>query len=409
MAIAPEDYESLSSRITLPQRPSRKRVEHLDGESKADVSDLLDPIRRQQYDPNTGVHHMRTHLQCEATHPSASGHSGFATHFFQIEGEKEHQQTPVCDAHLTKLMENSLVRGESNFNRRRIHPEDVAKHLAFRGITEREKIIHAESFLYSSGLRGEETLVGRTSEDLGKGGGQSASHLEELKARRTPEEEKSTLERALLKVREQGGHISSASPTVEYDDGESKTLGQSYAYAAWLRKKTEPENYYLQGVKSPDGTEETPSTPTRKFNINKAGAPNPRGGRTKKLKTETWDTSNDNVPGLTEAEEKANPKLSKERRASGVPVEGIKPRGFSKTNNRRTEVVMTQLDKEAPEVDFVEKYAAGRLRRVTEAEAEKTALNTEAERLRRIEARKTKIDSSRNAAFKIDWDDIPRP
>jgi hypothetical protein len=408
-----EDGQDLQSRINLPQRPERKKVEHTDTGSKADVSDLLDPIRRQEFRPELQTHIIRANLNCEATHASGSGHSGPATHFVQLEGEQEHQQTPVCDAHLGKIIENSLSRGEYGVSKKRIHPEDVAKHLAFKGIQEREKRTYLESYLYSKGMRGEEALVGRTNEELGKGGGKGASALEEAKSRRSPEERASTLERALEKVRTHGGHNipSESTPTVNVD-GKDMSLADSYSRVASLRRKTEPERYNLQGVRSPEGKAETLPTPTRVYDLNKMGAPNTRGGRKKAIKTETWDTSNENLPGYTEAEMEANPELRKsheERKAAGIPVTGIQPRGFSRNNNKRVEVTLTGLSKEAPEVSAIERYAAGRESRVTDTALEDIQSSAEAQRLRDIEGKKQKIAESRNSAFKIDWNDIPRP
>jgi hypothetical protein len=55
-----------------------------------------------------------------------------------------------------------------------------------------------------------------------------------------------------------------------------------------LRRKSEPdidpkrpgntENYYMAGVIGEDGKEGVP-TSTRRFGLNKAGVPNPKGGR----------------------------------------------------------------------------------------------------------------------------------
>lgn len=404
------DLEGLESRSDLPQKEPRKRVEHTDSGSTFSVSDLLDPIKRQSFNPGLQTHVIKSHLDCEATHASASGHSGPATHFVQLEGEAEHQQTPVCDAHLGKIIENSISRGEYGISKRRIHPEDVGKHLAFKGIQEREKRTYLERALHSMGMRGEDALFGRVNEDLGVGGGAGASAIEEAKARRSPAEQASTLERALERAREHGGHHVSG-PTVDVD-GKDVSLGESYAQVASLRRKTEPENYYLQGVKNPDNTKESPGTSTRRFTLNKAGAPNPRGGRKKAIKTETWDTSNENLPGYTEEEMERNPQLRKsheERLAAGIPVEGIKPRGFSKNANRRIEVTLTGLSQEAPEVGIIERFAAGREKRVTNRALENMADNEAAERLRKTEEAKTKATESRNASFKIDWDKIPRP
>lgn len=395
----------------LSEKESRKQVEHKESGSTADVTDLLDPIRRQSYNPALQTHEIRGHLGCEATHRGGMGHSGPATHFVQLQGEAEHQQTPVCDAHLGKIIENSISRGEFGVSKRRIHPEDVRKFAAWRGIQEREKRTYLERALWTQGMRGEDALVGRVNEDLGRGGVAAASALDEAKARRSPEERASTLERALERVRAHGGHNPPESAPKVDVDGKDMNLGESNALMASLRRKTEPEQYYLAGVKDPSGTFETPGTPTRRYGLNKAGTSNTRGGRKEKLSTETWDTSNQDLPGYTEAEMEANPELRKsheDRKAAGIPVEGIRPRGFSKDANKRIEVTLTGLEKEAPEVSAIERFAVGRERRVTDKAMEDMQENLEADRLRDIEGKKRKAAEGRNSAFKIDWNDIPR-
>jgi len=399
-----EERQSVPATTQLSEKNTYKKVEHGPTESTADTADLMDPIKRQSFSPELQTHVIKGHLDCEATHSMALGHSGPATHFVQLQGESEDQQTPVCDAHLGKIIENSVSRGEYGVSKRRIHPEDVGKFAAWRGVQEREKRTYLERALYNKGMRGEDALVGRRSEELGKGGGERSSHIEEVKARRTPEEQASTLERALERARISGGHPGGASaPTVDVD-GKDMTLGESYAYVAALRHKTEPENYYSAGFKNDEGTTETVGTPTRRFNLNKAGVPNTRGGRKPKNRSEAWDTSNENLPGYTKAEMDANPELRKsheERKAAGIPVEGIRPRGFSKTNNRRIEVTLTGLEKEAPEVGIIERFAAGRQARQDKKATAELSMNIEAERLRNIEANKNAGREARSAAFEV--------
>jgi hypothetical protein len=100
----------------------------------------------------------------------------------------------------------------------------------------------------------------------------------------------------------------------------------------------------------------------------------------------------------------ANPELRKsheERKAAGIPVEGIRPRGFSKTNNRRIEVTLTGLEKEAPEVGIIERFAAGRQARQDKKATAELSMNIEAERLRNIEANKNAGREARSAAFEV--------
>jgi hypothetical protein len=47
--------------------------------------------------------------------------------------------------------------------------------------------------------------------------------------------------------------------------------------------------------------------------------------------------------------------------------------------------------------------------RSTKRALDTMSLNAEADRLRDIEAKKTKMAESRNKAFKVDWNDVPRP
>jgi hypothetical protein len=413
-----EEREQLPSTVTVPEREPRKKVEHTPSGSFADNTDLMDPIRRQRYYPELGLHGLKQHVDCEATE-SADGHSGPATHFIQMPGEREDQREAVCAVHHARLTQKALELGQYDISSSRIHPDDVQKHLALRGIQEREKRTYMERNLVHQGLSGEDALFDRTSEELGKGGGSGTTHMEEVMSRRTEAHRTDALARALARAEEQGGRHST--PTVDVD-GRDMDLGESNAYLSSLRRKADPvipgarkgntENYYMAGVKSPDGSTESAPTSTRRFGINKAGAPNPKGGRKKKDRSVPWDTSNENLPGYTEAEMDANPELRKSqeaRLASGVPLEGIKPRGFSKTHNKAIKVTLTGMAQEAPEVGVIESFVNRRQARQDKEATETMALNTEAERLRSVEAKRKKTAESRNQAFQVDWNDIPRP
>lgn len=413
-----EEREQLPSTVTVPEREPRKKVEHTPSGSFADNTDLMDPIRRQRYYPELGLHGLKQHVDCEATE-SADGHSGPATHFIQMPGEREDQREAVCAVHHARLTQKALELGQYDISSSRIHPDDVQKHLALRGIQEREKRTYMERNLVHQGLSGEDALFDRTSEELGKGGGSGTTHMEEVMSRRTEAHRTDALARALARAEEQGGRHST--PTVDVD-GRDMDLGESNAYLSSLRRKADPvipgarkgntENYYMAGVKSPDGSTESAPTSTRRFGINKAGAPNPKGGRKKKDRSVPWDTSNENLPGYTEAEMDANPELRRSqeaRLASGVPLEGIKPRGFSKTHNKAIKVTLTGMAQEAPEVGVIESFVNRRQARQDKEATETMALNTEAERLRSVEAKRKKTAESRNQAFQVDWNDIPRP
>jgi hypothetical protein len=413
-----EEREQLPSTVTVPEREPRKKVEHTPSGSFADNTDLMDPIRRQRYYPELGLHGLKQHVDCEATE-SADGHSGPATHFIQMPGEREDQREAVCAVHHARLTQKALELGQYDISSSRIHPDDVQKHLALRGIQEREKRTYMERNLVHQGLSGEDALFDRTSEELGKGGGSGTTHMEEVMSRRTEAHRTDALARALARAEEQGGRHST--PTVDVD-GRDMDLGESNAYLSSLRRKADPvipgarkgntENYYMAGVKSPDGSTESAPTSTRRFGINKAGAPNPKGGRKKKDRSVPWDTSNENLPGYTEAEMDANPELRKSqeaRLASGVPLEGIKPRGFSKTHNKAIKVTLTGMAQEAPEVGVIESFVNRRQARQDKEATETMALNTEAERLRSVEAKRKKTAERRNQAFQVDWNDIPRP
>jgi len=147
------------------------------------------------------------------------------------------------------------------------------------------------------------------------------------------------------------------------------------------------------------------------FDLNKAGVPNTRGGRKKSNRSEPWDTSNQDLPGYTEEEILRNPELRKsheERIAAGIPVGGIKARGFSKKANKRTEVTLTGIPTVAPSENALSRFLEEMNRRTTDREIDNIESNTEAERLRDIEAKKQRTSENRNAAFKIDWNDVPR-
>jgi hypothetical protein len=389
------------------------------------MSDLAEKVH-QEYIPHLQMHGVRKDITCEATE-SGDGHSGAATHFIRMPGEGADQIEAVCAVHHARLMTSALEKGGYDVASRRIHPNDVQPHLLHRAEQGRLMRTAMEAPLHAAGLRGEDALFDRKSEELGKGGGKRSTHLEELKSRRTPEHARGAVEAALERVRAHGGRTPAPEPTIEFN-GEDLSLGDSYGKVASLRRKTETpipgarpgntENYYMAGYKSPDGSVESPPSSTRRLGINKAGVPNPKGGRKKNTPVYDYDTSNENKPGYTEEEMIKNPDLrksSEERAAAGIPVGGIQPRGFSKTSNKALKVTMTQLPKTKypgetiGESDGSEtRYIRERKERSTSRALSDISANLEAERLRAIEAKKT-ATSSRNKAFKVDWNDVPRP
>jgi hypothetical protein len=427
-SLSPEDYANLPSILQVPKRPERKVVEHTPTGSFADTTHLEERFAKT-YIPHLNTYGVQKDLNCEATE-SADGHSGAATHLIRMPGDRSDQITAVCSVHHARLFTNAMERGGTDVASRRIHPDDIQPHILLRGTQNLMMRTGPEALLHHSGLTGEDAIVDRKDVNLGKGGGKRTTAIEELNLRR-PGQRDNVVEAALDHVKTHGGHNPppTAAPTVDFD-GEQLTLGESYAKVANLRRKSEPdldpkrpgntENYYMAGVKSPDGTSESAPTSTRRLGINKTGVPNPKGGRKATPVKETWDTSNQYKPGYTEEEMVKNPdfrKSTEERAAAGIPVTGIQPRGKSKTNNRALKVTMTQLPITpyptepvgALDDSAMIKFAKKSQKRSTDRSVEEIELNTEGDRLRKIEARKTKMAESRNKAFKVDWKDVPRP
>lgn len=400
--ISPEDQANLPAGMTLPQRSVGKVVEHTSTGSYADVSDLAEKAY-QEYIPHLQMHGVRQSIRCEATE-SDDGHSGAATHLIRMPGERSDQIDAVCAVHHTRLMTSALEQGGYDVASRRIRPEDVGPHLLHRAKQTRVIRTTLEAPLYAKGLRGDDVLVNRKSEILGKGGGKRTTDIEELNTRRTAEESDDAVSAALARVRLHGGRHVSAAPTVDFN-GEDLTLGDSYAKVANLRRKSEApipgaragntENYYMAGVQSPDGSSETTPTSTRRFNFNKAGVPNTRGGRkpnpiekTPIAEVEASDVAPSNkgfLPG------------GKQRRALKVTMNQLPITPYP--------TATPGIQDDAPTI----KFAKGTQKRSTDRAVKDIALNAEADRLRKIEAKRTEIDKGRNKAFKIDWNDVPRP
>jgi hypothetical protein len=407
MALSPEERASLPANMQVPERSSRKVVEHTPTGSHADMSDLEELVPTT-YNHTLGMHALQQHIKCEATE-SDDGHSGPATHLIRMPGERSDQIEAVCAVHHARLVTNSLARGESASSRR-IHADDVQNHLGLRKQQKRLKRTALEAPLHAAGLTGEDAIFGRKDEELGKGGGRGTTHIEELKSRRTPEHAHSVVEAALERVRAHGGHNPppTATPTIDFN-GEEVSLADSYSKIAALRRKETGSDGSVDGV----------AKSSTVYSFNKAGVPNPRGGRKKNNPQYDYDTSNEEKPGYTEEEMTKNPALrksSEERAAAGIPVGGIKPRGFSKTNNKALKVEMTQLPKTrypnqpvgALDDSAVINFGKKSQQRSTDRSIEDIELNAEGDRLREIEAKKAKT-SSRNAAFRADWKDVPRP
>ena len=402
MALSPEERASLPANMQVPQKEPRKVVEHTPEGSFADMSDLATKVPLS-YRSNLGMHGVKQHIDCEAT-ASADGHSGAATHLIRMPGERSDQVEAVCAVHHARLMTSALEKGGYDVASRRIRPSDVEPHNFHRAQQTRLVRTAAERELYKKGMTGEDLLVGRSTEELGKGGGRGTTHAEEVKLRRTPEQRATALDMALEKVKIHGGHTpsTSAAPTVDFD-GEAVPLGESYAKLASLRRKSEPdidpkkpgntENYYMAGVKSPDGMAESAPTSTRRFGLNKAGQPNPKGGRKPKPVVE---------PAVKDESDVAP------RNKGFLP---------GKVQRKALKVTMTQLPLTAyptdtpgaPDDAETIRISRKSQKRSTDRAVNTLALNTEADRLRGIEAKKTKMAESRSKAFKVDWNDVPRP
>jgi hypothetical protein len=402
MALSPEERASLPANMQVPQKEPRKVVEHTPESSFADMSDLAARVPLS-YRPNLQMHGVKQHIDCEAT-ASADGHSGAATHLIRMPGERSDQVEAVCALHHTRLMSSALEKGGYDVASRRITPSDVEPHNFHRAQQTRLVRTAVERDLYKKGMTGENLLVGRSTEELGKGGGKRTTHAEEVELRRTPAQRATALDMALEKVKVHGGRTppASSAPTVDFD-GEAVPLGESYARLASLRRKSEPdidpkrpgntENYYMAGIKSPDGSTETEPRSTRRFNLNKAGVPNPKGGRKSRPAVEPFaKDDSDVVP----------------------PSKGFLP---GKVQRKAVKVTLDQLPitayptetPGAPDDAETIRISRKSQKRSTDRAVDTLALNTEADRLRGIEAKKTKMAEGRNKAFKVDWNDVPRP
>jgi len=286
--------------------------------------------------------------------------------------------------HHTRLMNSALEKGGYDVASRRITPEDVEPHNFHRAQQNRLVRTELERGLYKKGMSGDEILWGRSTEELGKGGGKASTHFEEVMARTTPQTRANALETALEKVRAHGGHTPPASvaPTVDFD-GEDVTLGESYSRLASLRRKVAGTDGSVEGVPKSSTT----------YNFNKAGVPNTRGGRKPK-------------PVVEEA-----PKDESDVAPSN---KGFLP---GKVQRKALKVTLDQMPitayptetPGAPDDEATITASKRSKKRSTDRSVKTIALNTEADRLRGIEAKKTKMAESRNKAFKVDWNDVPRP
>jgi hypothetical protein len=382
MTLSPEERASLPASMQVPERSSRKVVEHTPSGSFADMSDLAEKTPLS-YRPNLGMHGVKQHIDCEAT-SSADGHSGPATHLIRMPGERSDQVEAVCAIHHTRLVTNALERGGYDVASRRIQPEDVEPHNFHRAQQNRLMRTGVERGFYEKGMKGEDLLYGRSSEELGKGGGKGSTHFEEVMARTTPEKREYDLQTALEHVRAHGGHNppASAAPTVDFD-GEDVPLAESYSRLASLRRKAAGTDGSVEGVPKSSTT----------YDFNKAGVPNTRGGRKPKPVVEDAAKNESDVAPSTK---------------------GFLP---GRVQRKAIKVTMDQLPltpypTETPGApDDAETISASKRsqKRSTNQSIKTIALNTEADRLRGIEAKKTKMAESRNKAFKVDWNDVPRP
>ena len=89
MALSPEERASLPASMQVPQKESRKVVEHTPAGSFADMTDLATRVPLS-YREGLNVHGVKQHIDCEST-SSADGHSGPATHLNRMPGERSDQ------------------------------------------------------------------------------------------------------------------------------------------------------------------------------------------------------------------------------------------------------------------------------------------------------------------------------
>jgi len=401
MSLSPEERASLPANVIVPQKELRKVVQHTPESSTADMSDLAARVPLS-YRPDLRMHGVKQHIDCEATE-SADGHEGPASHLIRLPGERSDQVMAVCPVHHTRLMNSALEKGGYDVASRRITPEDVEPHNFHRAQQTRLVRTELERGLYKKGMSGDEILWGRSTEELGKGGGKASTHFEEVMARTTPQTRANALETALEKVRSHGGHTppAYASPTVNFD-GEEVTLADSYSRLAKLTQKSEEpipgarkgntKNYYMAGVKDENGNEGIPR-PTRRYSFNEAGVPNTRGGRKAKPVVEP----------------SAKDELDVAPSNKGFLPGKVQRKALKVTLDQMPTTAYPTETPGAPDDEATISLSKKSQKRSTDRAVRTIALNAEGDRLRELEAKKTKMAESRNKAFKVDWNDVPRP
>ena len=181
------NFDELPSQIVPSPKEPKKGVEFgEDNSASASLKHIKNPLIRK-----TG------HLDCEYSHPGASGHNGPATHFFNGEA--------VCGKHLERLQEAAVRKNDFPVVKP-IKQGDVEAHKFLRASQRLEVRTAVERLLYSKGMRGEDAIVARKTVPLG-GTTSATTALDEAKSRRTPDEQASILEKQLELVRKHGGHV----------------------------------------------------------------------------------------------------------------------------------------------------------------------------------------------------------
>jgi hypothetical protein len=233
-------------------------------------------------------------------------------------------------------------------------------------------------------MEGDDLLVNRSSKELGKGGGTRTTHIEEVQLRRPPAERASALEAALEKARVHGGRTppASAAPTIDFG-GKDVSLAESYSKIAELRRKVAGTDGSVEGVPRSSTT----------YDFNKAGVRNLKGGRKSKPVVEPPAKDESDVAPVT----KGFLPGRVQRKAVKVTLDQLPLTPYP------TETPGAPDDAETIRISRKSKRSS------TDKAINTIALNTEADRLRGIEAKKTKMTENRNKAFRVDWNDVPRP
>jgi hypothetical protein len=284
----------------------------------------------------------KNYLTCKATKGGSSCKP--ATTWWQAPGEYREQATAVCDKHADQLSRNALKRepNPDHFGSGTlpipqtfpIKPKDVARDSQRTSMERAQLRTTMEMALYRQGMRGQDAIFGRKNIEVGKPGPEALF---------SPSVARSQINDVLEDVKNSGGHVSSGSKMREVDPETGGYIDEP-RNPHYLRKRgAYPDRDPRPSVDvSSGGAEELKRKKSRggKASPKVEEPPKPLANTFNSDGSQAYGHTVDQPIGFGAGDIDWHPEKYPLEVASSKAHKQIRPRGFSKTDNRSVEVTI---------------------------------------------------------------------